>query len=92
MKRLKRSDGTIDAKDMWDAVCHLTGQKQEYLQLSGFNADSFNEHYANISTDSVYSAPSYKLTASSSAEYITEWHLIAIDPLLLAWIYCRHGF
>jgi len=54
MKRLKRDGGSIDAKDMWDAVRHLTGRKQEDVQLDGANAESFNVHYANISTDPDY--------------------------------------
>ena len=90
---------------MWDAVRHLTTVRKQdckrmgIVLLDGANADSFNEHYANISTDwdSDYSAPSYKLTASSSAEYITKWQVFnALDrrrpTSIPAWIYCRHGF
>ena len=81
MKRLKRDDGTIDAKDVWDAVRHLTGRKREDVQIDSSSAESFNKHYASISTDPDYRAPSSKLTAApSSAEFITEWQVFkALD-------------
>jgi len=66
MKRLKRDDGIIEAKDVWDAVRHLTGRKREDVQLDGSSAESFNKHYVSISIDPDYRAPSYKLTAAPS--------------------------
>jgi len=59
--RLKRDDGTIDAKDMWDAVRHVTGRKDEAVKIDGINAETPSRHYASISTDPHYvESPSAK--------------------------------
>jgi len=74
--RLKRDDGTIDAKDMWDAVRHVTGRKDKAVEIEGINAETLNRHYASISTDPHYESPSAKQSVSpASTTYVTEWQV-----------------
>jgi len=65
--RLKRDDGTTDAKDMWDAARHVTGRKDEAVEIDGINAETLNCHYASISTDPHYESPSAKQSVSPAS-------------------------
>jgi len=56
-KWLKREDRNIDAKDMWNAVRHVTGRIRESVHADGVDAESLNKHYASISTDPDYRPP-----------------------------------
>ena len=69
--RLKRDDGTIDAKDMWDPVRHVTGRKDEAVKIDGINAETVNRHYASISTDPHYESPSAKQSVSPASTTYT---------------------
>ena len=49
--------------------------------VDGLTADSFNEHYTRISTDTGYREPRYKQTVSQQhgdCQYITEWQVFRI--------------
>jgi len=63
-KRLGKIDGKTDAKDMWAAVGQLTGRQQEAATVDGISAESLNNHYAAISTDSAYAIPRRKETST----------------------------
>ena len=66
---------------MWAEVRKLTCHKQEASVADGLTANSFNQHYTRISTDSDYIEPRYKQTASQlhvDCQYITEWHMFRI--------------
>jgi len=74
--RLKRDEGTIDAKDMWDAVRHVTGRKDGAVEIDGINAETLNRHYESISTDPHYESLSAKQSVSpASKTYVTEWQI-----------------
>ena len=49
--------GRADAKDMWAAVRRLTGRQQDTAGVDGITAESLNDYYAAISTDSDYNSP-----------------------------------
>ena len=65
---------------MWDAL-----RKQKAPLVEGLTADSLNQHYVQISTDSSYQEPSYKHTASQQhddCQYMTEWRMfLTLDSL-----------
>jgi len=73
--RFMKIDGKTGAKDMWTAVRQLTGhQHQQPPVVDGVTAESLNDHYPAISTDSTYSQPPRKQPASSTElQYISEW-------------------
>ena len=72
--RLMKIDGKTGAKDMWTAVRQLTGRQHQQPVVDGVTAESLNDHYAAISTDSTYSQPPRKQPASSTElQYISEW-------------------
>jgi len=79
--RLSNINGRVDPKKMWAEVRKLTCHKQEASVADGLTANSFNQHYTRISTDSDYIEPRYKQTASQlhvDCQYITEWHMFRI--------------
>jgi len=72
--RLAKLDGRVDAKGMWAAVRQFTGRQKETVAVSGVTADSFNQHYANISTDSMYADPLPKHSANpANTDFFSEW-------------------
>jgi len=77
---LCRISTKTDAKDLWAAVRQLTGRRQEAGDVAGITAESLNEHYAAISTDSSYTPPLLKHSAAtlSQPEYISEWRVFQI--------------
>ena len=78
--RLCRISTKTDAKDLWAAVRQLTDRRQEAGDVAGITAESLNEHYAAISTDSSYTPPLLKHSAATSSqpEYISEWRVFQI--------------
>ena len=82
--RLSKLDGRVDARGMWAAVRQLTGRKQDTAEVSGASADSFNQHYANISTDTMYVHPLLKQSANPAhTDFISEWSVFQmLDKLL----------
>ena len=62
---------------------HWRGLAYQAPIFSGIDADAFNSHYANVSTDPNYTTPSLKLTAASvDQDYISEWSIFkALDTL-----------
>jgi len=72
--RLSKLDGRVDAKGMWAAVRQLTGRQQGTAEVSGVTAESFSQHYANISSDTMYTDPLSKLSANpADTDFISEW-------------------
>ena len=82
--RLSKLDGRVDARGMWAAVRQLTGRKQGTADVSGVSADSFNQHYANISTNTTYLHPLPKQSANPAyTDFISEWSVFQmLDKLL----------
>ena len=82
--RLAKLDGRVDAKGMWAAVRQLTGRQKGTAEVSGVTADSFNQHYANVSLDSMYANPLPKHSASpADTDFISEWSVFQmLDKLL----------
>jgi len=82
---LSKNGGKMDVKKIWDAVRKLTGRQQEFPDIDSINAESLNNHYATISTDLTYTAPSSKqsaVCAISESEYVTEYQVFeALDKL-----------
>jgi len=62
--RLQKYNGRVDAKEMWAAVRQLTGRHLQPVTVDSIDANSLNEHYAKISTDTAYTLPPPKLTAN----------------------------
>jgi len=72
--RFMKIDGKTGAKDMWTAVRQLTGRQCQHPVVDGVTAESLNDHYPAISSDSTYSQPPLKQPASSTGlQYISEW-------------------
>ena len=67
--RLRKVDGKVDVKGTWAAVRQLTGRQQDSSQVDGITAESLNQHYATISTDSNYRAPVRKQSAAHSCTH-----------------------
>ena len=53
--RLSNAGRKTEAKDVWAAFRQLTGKRREMGAVEGVDAESLNQHYARISTDSQYS-------------------------------------
>jgi hypothetical protein len=68
------------AKDVWTAVCQLTGRSNDVGSIDGVSAESLNAHYASISTDPSYSVPLAKSTVTSiqKQQYLSEWQVLQI--------------
>ena len=83
--RLSHIDSKGNAKDMWVAYRHLTGSKQRVNVVDGISADSLNQHYAAISTDTSYQPPPRKQTATSNVtEVVSEWRMFNLLDHLCA--------
>jgi len=78
--RLCKIGGKADAKDMWAAVRQLTGRQQRISEIDGITAESLNDHYAAVSTDSNYCPPVRKPLATNTeyVPYITEFQVFNI--------------
>jgi len=75
---------SADSKELWSAVRHITGCTRQAHNISGIDADTFNSHYANVSTDTNYTPPSLELTTVSDDQdyYISERSIFkALDTL-----------
>ena len=79
-KRLVKAKGRMAAKDVWTAVCQLTGRSNDVGSIDGVSAESLNAHYASISTDPSYSVPLAKSTVTSiqKQQYLSEWQVLQI--------------
>jgi Reverse transcriptase (RNA-dependent DNA polymerase) len=84
-----RVDVLADATTMWTKVRQLTGRCKALDSIGGNSAritvSSLNDHYAAISDDCSYTAPSVKSTVNnrSAENHITEWrifHLLDTFP------------
>ena len=62
--RLRRINPKSCSKYMWAAVRQLTGRRRDNSTAPGVSADTLNQHYASISSDSAYLAPQRKLSAT----------------------------
>jgi len=75
----KPGGGKMEAKDIWAAVRELTGGSHSEANCAGINAESLNQHYSNISTDSRFSQPPRKQSADTTeASYIAEYQVFHI--------------
>jgi len=50
----------VDSREMWACVRRLTGKQQNVGRVEGITAETLNDHYCTISTDSQYIAPAVK--------------------------------
>ena len=80
---LSRVDVLSDSRSMWSKVRQLTGRSKSSSAASrnsAITADLLNRHYAAVSTDANYTAPSVKATAnnSSAATHITNLRLFKV--------------
>ena len=84
---LSRVDILSDPKSMWAKVRQLTGRSKSANATSNntaITADALNDHYAAISTDANYTAPSTKSTANTeqALTHITDLRMFkALDTL-----------
>jgi len=71
---LRKIDTRKSAKEAWAKVREVMKGKGNRTddQVDGLTAQTFNDHYAAISTDTDYCAPTRKLTAPDDRCYITE--------------------
>ena len=77
--RLNHIEGKTDAKALWTAVRELVGRKQEATNVDSITAESLNSHFAAVSTDKEYLAPSMKhSTSTHEFDYITDWRVFRI--------------
>ena len=72
-----------DSKDLWGRVNELKGKTTRPPHLiSGISAEDLNAHYAAVSTDLLYEAPSRKITVYKHYNRITEeWIFRMLDSL-----------
>jgi hypothetical protein len=80
---LSRVDVLSDCRSMWSKVRQVTGRSKSVnaaSRNSAITADVLNSHYATISTDANYIAPSVKDTANnlSAATHITKLRLFKV--------------
>jgi len=54
---LTHINSEVNAKDMGAAYRQLTGRIQQVNVVDGITAESLNQHYAAISTDTSYQLP-----------------------------------
>ena len=76
-----RPDVLSNATDMWKKVRQLTGRTKNTESNSvSICADTLNDHYAAVSTDANYTAPSIKHTVSNRDvfSHISEWRTFNI--------------
>ena len=80
---LSRVDVLSDPRSMWSKVRQLTGRSKTANTSSNnsvITADVLNKHYAAISTDANYTAPSVKSTVNNwqASCQITDWQMFDI--------------
>ena len=69
---------------MWAEVRKLSGQKQTVPVVDGLTADSFNQHYIHISTDTNYAVlQADSKPATCQLEYVQNTGYIASHSLWL---------
>ena len=72
LRHINQKNGT---KELWGAVRKLTKRCQEDQIASGIDATILNNHYAKISTDTLYTAPPTKTSVTSQEEHFTEYEV-----------------
>ncbi|HSN24566.1 MAG TPA: reverse transcriptase family protein, partial [Methylomicrobium sp.] len=80
---LSRVDILSDPRSMWAKVRQLTGRSKSANVTShntAITADVLNDHYAAISTDANYTAPSIKSTVNTeqALTHITDWRMFKV--------------
>ena len=79
---LYKFDGKLDAKSMWAVVRQLTSRQPNVASVDGMTAEMLNNHYAAISMDNNYVAPTCKQlttpTDSMRTAYGSEWHVFRL--------------
>lgn len=86
----------MEAKDIWTAVRKLTGGSHNEADCAGIDAESLNQHYSTISTDSRYSPPVRKQSADTAESSFTNAkcsiYLITSVIQQLDWMDFQLGF
>jgi len=63
-------------KDIWKAVRELIGRGRQPCTVAVLSAESLNNHYACISTDTQYqTSERVPVSASDRTDYISEWEV-----------------
>ena len=60
------------SKDLWASVASLTKRKKNLSRPVGLTANSLNDYYGGISSDSKYVAPEVKSTAPVNVSMVSE--------------------
>ena len=80
--RLSKVDGKVDVKGMVGSGQTVDRSTANSSQVDGVTAESLNQHYATISTDSNYRAPVRKQSAAllypPNTPFISEWRMFAL--------------
>ena len=85
--RLSRINSKTSTKDLWAAVRQFTGRPQSTGLVDNVSADSLNQHYASISSDSDYQPPQRKHTAPMERlhqQFASEWQVFSLLDKLSA--------
>jgi len=85
--RLSRINSKTSTKDLWAAVRQFTGRPQSTGLVDNVSADSPNQHYASISSDSDYQPPQRKHTAPMERlhqQFASEWQVFSLLDKLSA--------
>ena len=76
---LRHTNAKSDSKHMWTKVRDLTKRnRRDTIIPSGVTAQTLNDHYAMVSTDSLYAPTKSKLTCLEQQSHITEWQVFKI--------------
>jgi len=62
--QMSRYNGKTDVGSMWAAVRRLTGRPQPSARVDGITAETMNEYYARVSSDTQYVEPIRKPTTA----------------------------
>jgi len=74
--RLSHINSSGGTKDIWKAVRELTGRERQPCIVAGVSAESLNNHYASISTDTQYqTSERMPARANDPGDYISEWEV-----------------
>jgi len=69
----------VDSREMWACVRRLSGKSQNFDRVEGIKAESLNDHYSQISTNSNYIPPVFKQTVSIlNNDSVTEWRVFKV--------------
>ena len=77
--QIKSKGDKITSKGMWNVVRKLSNRTNTTNRpVAGIDSRTLNEHYARISRDSNYVAPSKKSTVSTNEEIVSEYEVFKL--------------